>query len=110
MTQAAAVQVALLFPALLFLGSVLVAKGGSPQYDLAHFAQQIVKWYATRMWTLFLLLAALPFGVLVTGCLTLYAAPVLGAKRASLASVVVSWATLTSAGVMGVVGLHVLAN
>jgi hypothetical protein len=110
MTRAAAVQVALLFPALLFLGSVLVAKGGPPQYDLGHFAEQIVQWYAARMWTLFLLLLALPFGVLVTGWLTLFATPGLEAKRPSLASIVVSWATLTSAGVMGIVGLHVLAN
>ena len=60
----AAMQLALIFPAALFMTSVLVGAGDAPQYDLAHIAQRIVMWYSARMWTLWLLLLALPFAVL----------------------------------------------
>ena len=105
-------QPVLLFPAALFLSSVLIAKGDRPQYDLAHFAQQIVRWYSTRGWTLFVLLLGLPFAVLVAGCKTLFASSDRGASsaRTPLATILVSWATLTSAGVIGIVLLHMLAN
>ncbi|HEY6345937.1 MAG TPA: hypothetical protein VIY49_31000 [Bryobacteraceae bacterium] len=111
-TRAAVMQLVMLFPATLFLSSVLVAKGDPPQYDLALFAQHIVTWYSTRGWTLFVLLLGLPFAVLVTGCITLFAAPDhnVPAMRPSLATILVSWATLTSAAVMGIVVLHMLAN
>jgi hypothetical protein len=64
----AGLQFALIFPAALFLTSVLVATGHQQQYDLGLFAHEIVNWYSGRMWTLWLLLIALPFVVFVTGC------------------------------------------
>ena len=67
----AAVQVALVLPAALFLTAVLVGTGDAPQYGLARIAQRIVMWYSARMWTLWLLLLALPFVVLIAGCVTL---------------------------------------
>ena len=67
----AALQLALLFPAALFLAAVLVGTGDAPQYELARVAQGIVAWYAARMWTLWLLLLILPLAVLAAGCATL---------------------------------------
>jgi hypothetical protein len=69
----AAMQVALIFPAAIFMTAVLVAAGDAPQYDVARIAQRIVMWYSARMWTLWLLLLTLPFAVLITGCATLLA-------------------------------------
>lgn len=62
-----AIQLALIFPAALFMTAVLVAAGDAPQYDLARIAQRVVMWYSARMWMLWLLLLALPLAVLVTG-------------------------------------------
>jgi len=118
----ATMQLALIFPAALFLTSVLVGVGDAPQYDLARFAQRIVKWYSARGWTLWLLLLVLPFGVLVTGCATLRrtwngnvelplaARPSLAMIPAPLATLFIAWTTLTSACVLAIVVLHMLAN
>jgi hypothetical protein len=80
-------------------------------------------WYSARMWTLWLLLLALPFAVLVTGCATLLSnwnrdveLPRTG--RQSLANLVpapfatlfVAGTTLASAGILAIVALHMLAN
>ena len=67
----AAMQLALIFPAALFMTAVLVGAGAAPQYDLARIAQRIVMWYSARMWTLWLLLLALPFAVLASGAVML---------------------------------------
>jgi hypothetical protein len=119
----AAMQLALICPAALFMAAVLVGAGDPPQYDLARLAQRVVMWYSARMWTLWLLLLALPFAVLVAGCVTLLrswnrdvALP--HAARQSLATMIpaplatffVAGTTLTSAGILAVVVLHMLAN
>jgi hypothetical protein len=118
----AALQVALIFPAALFLTAVLVGAGDPPQYDLARIAQRIVIWYSGRMWTLWFLLLALPLAVLVTGCATLRhswnrdielphaAQQSLAMIPAPLATLFVAGTTLTSAGILAVVVLHMLAN
>src|SRR5690242_15446627 len=61
-------QVLLILPAIVFLGSV-VARDLQP---LKPAAERVVMWYAARMWTLWMLLLALPFTVFVTGCVTLF--------------------------------------
>ena len=117
----AAMQLALIFPASLFMTAVLVGAGGPPQYDLARIAQRIVMWYSARMWTLPLLLLALPLAVLITGCGTLLRSwnhseqphptrRLLAMIPAPLATLFVAWATLTSAGILAIVALHTLAN
>jgi hypothetical protein len=117
----AGIQLALIFPALLFLTAVLVGAGDPPQYELARVAQGIVTWYSARMWTLWLLLLILPLAVLAAGCATLLggwnrAAERPIAARASLAvpapvaTFFVAGTTFTSAGVLAVVVLHMLAN
>lgn len=118
----AAMQLALIFPAAFFITAVLVAAGDAPQYDLARIAQRIVVWYSARMWTLWLLLLALPFAVLVTGCATLLrswnhdvelqhaARQSLAMIPAPVATLLVAGTTLTSAGILAIVVLHMLAN
>ena len=118
----AAMQLTLILPAALFMTAVLVAAGDAPQYDLARIAQRIVMWYSARMWTLWLLLLALPFAVLVTGCATLLrswnhdvelphaARQSLAMIPAPLATLFIAGTTLTSAGILTIVVLHMLAN
>ena len=66
----AAMQLALILPAMLFLTAVLVGTGDPPQYEFAHIAQRIVLWYQVQ-WKLWVLLLALPLAGLVAGCATL---------------------------------------
>jgi hypothetical protein len=119
----AAMQLALIFPAALFMTAVLVGAGDAPQYDLARIAQRIVMWYSARMWTLWLLLLALPFAVLVSGAVTLVRSwdrdvELPHAARRSLATMIpaplatlfVAGTTLISAGILAIVVLHMLAN
>jgi hypothetical protein len=118
MTRAVAiVQMAFILPAALFLTS-----GDPPQYELAHVAQRIVAWYSGKPWTLEFLLILLPLVALVAGCTMLLRSwngepqpappvrPALAAIPAPLATLFVGWATLTSASILGVVALHMLAN
>jgi hypothetical protein len=102
----AAMQLALILPAALFLTAVLVSAGDARQYDLALVAHRIVMWYSGRMWTLWLLLLALPLAVLVSGCATLLR----NWNRVPLATLFVAGTTMTSAGILAVVVLHMLAN
>jgi len=117
----AAMQLALIFPAALFMTAVLVGAGGAPQYDLARTAHRIVMWYSARMWTLWLLLLALPFAVLASGAVMLlhrWKRDVPHEARQSLATMIpaplatllVAGTTLTSAGILAIVVLHMLAN
>jgi len=115
----ATLQTLFLLPAILFLTAVLVGTGDPPQYDLAHVAHRIVAWYAGRMWTLGVLLLLLPFGALVAGCAAVLRdwqgnteiRPVAAqASPTPFATLIVGWATVTSAGILGIVVLHMLAN
>lgn len=117
----AAMQLTLIFPAALFLTAVFVSAGHNPQYDLGGTAQGVVMWYSARTWTLPLLLMALPLAVLIIGCGTLlrswnhdgelpHPTRRLLAIPAPLATLIVAWATLTSAGILAIVALHTLAN
>jgi hypothetical protein len=119
----AAMQLALIFPVALFLTAVLVGAGDAPQYDLARIAQRIVMWYSARMWTLCLLLLAMPFAVLISGGVMLVRSldsdvELPHAARQSLATMIpaplatlfVAGMTLTSASILVIVVLHMLAN
>jgi hypothetical protein len=116
----AGLQAALICPAILFLTAVLVGAGEPPQYELARVAQGIVTWYAARMWTLWLLLLILPLAALAAGCFTLLGSwnralePTAGRLAAMppapVATFLVAGTTFTSAGILAVVVLHVLAN
>jgi hypothetical protein len=115
-------EVLLLFPALLFMGALVVRELQPLQYEPAHSAQQLVMWYAGRMWTLWVLLLALPLTVLVTGCATLLrswnrdvlfsntARQSLALARTHFATLLVAATTVTAAGILAIVVLHMLAN
>ncbi len=74
------------------------------------------------VWTLWVLLIALPLTVLITGCAKLLSdwrsdlklrdatRQSVTAIRAHAASLVVAGATLTAAGILTIVALHLLAN
>jgi hypothetical protein len=116
----ACLQPVLIFPAALFMASLVVRNFGPPQYEPAHTAQQIVMWYAGRLWTLWVLLFTLPCIVLVIGCVALrtrnrdteqHSAP------GSVASTRPHWlvrllyvTTVASAGVLAIVVFHVLTH
>jgi hypothetical protein len=118
----AAMQLALICPAALFMSAFLVGAGDPPQYDLARIAQRIVTLYSGRMWTLWLLLLALPFTALVAGFVTLRrswngdtdTAPAgqhaLAMIPAPIATLFVAGTTSISACILAVVVLHMLAN
>jgi hypothetical protein len=113
-------QLVLIFPAALFMAALVVRNFGPLKYEPAHTAQQIVMWYAGKGWTLRVLLFALPCMVLLTGCVALGTrnldSELLGAQR-PLASGrprwpvrLVSVTTVASAGILAIVGFHVLTH
>ena len=118
----AASQLLLIFPALLFMGSLVVRNLSPRQNEPAHTAQQIVMWYAGRMWTLWALLIALPLGVLVKGCIMFArswskdvrlpkaAQQMLAAIHANRAMLIVAVMTSTAGAILTIVVLHMLAN
>lgn len=118
----AALQLVLIFPAVLFMTSLILRQLQPQQYEPAHSAQQVVLWYAARMWSLWILLLALPIAVLVAGCATLLrnwkrdaalpsaARQLLAVVRAQFAMLVVVAATLTAGGILAIVVLHMLAD
>ena len=114
----ALIQLLLVLPAALFLTSVLVAAGHSPQFELGNVAERIVVWFSARIWTFWLLLLGLPFAVFAAGFATLahrwnhHAGPnfSLSMIPAPLATLLVGGLTLSSAGILAVVVLHMLAN
>jgi hypothetical protein len=115
-------QLLLIFPSALFMGALVVRELQPLQNEPAHTAQQIVMWYAARMWTLWVLLIALPFAVLVTGCVTVArnwgddiklpqaAQQTLAAIRADRAMLFISATTLTAGAILAIVALHMAAN
>jgi hypothetical protein len=118
----AAAHLLLMSPAVLFLVAVIMQRLQPLEKEPAHTAQHIVMWYAERMWTLWILLLALPLSVLISGCISLLRDSNSSAQVASLpqkalaalhrAGVRISVAvtTVTAAVILGIVILHMLAN
>ncbi len=108
----------LISPAVLFMGSVMVRHSQALQNHPAHIAQQIVMWYAGRMWTLWVLLLALPLLVLITGCFSLvqrwmclhFVQQTAGGIHADRAVVFTFVTTVVAAIILIIVVLHMLAN
>jgi hypothetical protein len=97
----ATMELVLIFPAALFLTAVAAPSLISQP---APTAQRLVMWYAERMWTLWVLLLALPLAALVIGCATLLR------LRPDLGTLFVAVTTLAAGGVVTIVILHMLAN
>jgi hypothetical protein len=117
----AAAHLLLISPAVLFLVAVIV-QGLQPLQKEHGTAQHIVMWYAERMWTLWVLLLALPLAVLISGCISLRLDSSRKTQIASLpeealtafhpagAKTSVAVTTATAAVIVGIVILHMLAN
>ena len=106
-----AIELVLIFPAALFMTALVLRN--LPQFE--HGAQQLVMWYAQRLWTLWVLLLGLPLTVLVSGCAPL--ARDWERSMQSLAMIRTHSGTLfiaaTTAGagvILAIVVLHMLAN
>jgi hypothetical protein len=118
----AVMELVLIFPAVLFMTALVLRNLQPLQYEPARSAQQLVMWYAGRMWTLWFLLLGLPLIVLVTGCVELLRSynreivlPLTSQKslamvRAHLSSLFIAATTLTAGVILAIVVLHVLAN
>jgi hypothetical protein len=118
----AVMELVLIFPAALFMTALALRNLQPLQYEPAHSAQQLVMWYAGRMWTLWVLLLGLPFTVLVSGCAELLhswnrdtvppltARQLLAMVRAHLATLFIAATTLLAGVILAIVVLHVLAN
>ena len=117
-----ATQALLMFPALLFMGALILRQMSPLQHEPAYTSQQIVMWYAGRMWTLWALLITLPLVVVVTGCLTLLRSwskdrelprsvqEWSAAIHAEPAMLLVGALTLTAGVVLAIVAVHIAAN
>ena len=120
-TTRALVQALLILPAVLFMTAVVV-QNLPVQNEPAHTAHRIVMWYATRHWTLWVLLIALPMAVLVIGGITLaryrnYSMHLPPAARQTLPAIqarrpmrFVAATTLTAGVILAIVAIHILAN
>jgi hypothetical protein len=117
---AAAIELLLLFPAALFMSALVVRNLPPLQNEPAHTAESLVLWYAGRMWTLWVLLLALPFTALAIGCATLLKSRTRASEpstagaptmvRWNPATLLVAAATLIAAVILGIVVLHMGAN
>jgi hypothetical protein len=96
----AAAALVAIAPAALFMAALVARQ--LPQTALASPAEGLVAWYSARMWTLWLLLLAMPCVALVTG-----GAALAQAWRPRFAFVVT---TLLSAVFLAIVVLHMAAN
>ena len=115
-------QLLLIFPSALFMGALVVRELQPLQNEPAHTAQQLVMWYSFRMWTLWVLLIALPFTVLLTGCVTMArswrddmklpqaARQGLAAIHADRAMIFIAATTLMAGAILAIVVLHMAAN
>jgi len=110
----AALELVLILPATLFMAALIIRN--LPLSEMANGAQWFVMWYSTRVWTLWVLLLALPFAALIAGCVMLSrdrierpqaAAAIAPAQPASIFIVVL---TLSAAGILAIVVLHMLAH
>src|SRR5580704_12031803 len=115
-------ELVLIFPAALFMTALALGNLQSLQLEPARTAQQLVMWYAGRMWTLWVLLFGLPFIALVSGCAelvrnwkrdisaSLTSQKSLALVREHLASLFIAAMTLIAGVILAIVVLHVHAN
>ena len=119
----AVAELLLIFPATLFMASLVVRSLQPTQYEPAHTAQRIVDLYAHSVHIgLWLLLIAFPLIVLATGSVTLLrawnsnpelrlaAVRTLDSLRAHLATLFVAAATLAAGVILAIVALHLITG
>jgi len=119
----AATQALLIFPAIMFMCALILRQMSPLQHEPAHASQQIIMWYAGRMWTLWVLLITLPLAAVVTGCLTFLRS---WSKDRELPRGLQEWSsvsiladpvmlfvgalTLTAGVILAIVAVHMAAN
>ena len=96
----AAGELALVLPAGVFMLALVGRHLPAPAVAAA--ADQLVDWYAARLWTLWLLLLLMPMGALGLGCAT-----VVSGARPTFGIVAM---TLIAAVIVAIVVLHMGAN
>ena len=107
---AAAVQFVLVGPAALFLLAVVARGVGPLESEPAQTAQAVAAWYSGRIWTLWVLLLALPAGALLIGGAALVAGRESPAVAGRAATGAIAFATVVAGLILAVVVLHMLAN
>jgi hypothetical protein len=119
----AAVELLLVFPAVLFMAALFARSIQPVQYQPAHIAQQIVDWYAARPHLgLWCLLIAFPLVVLATGATWLMrewrrdgdlrnsATRLLALCRSHSVALSVAASTSVAAVILAIVAIHMLTN
>ncbi|MGB2628896.1 MAG: hypothetical protein WAK20_19085 [Candidatus Acidiferrum sp.] len=115
-------ELVLILPAVLFMTALVLRELQPLPYEPARSAQQLVMWYAERMWTLWFLLLGLPLIVLVSGCAELRRSynrdifrpftsqKLLSMVRTHFSFLFIAATTLSAGVILTIVVLHVLAN
>ena len=119
----AALELLLVFPAALFMGSLFLRQIQPQQFQPAHTAQTIVEWYAARpALGLHIFLVALPLAALFIGSATLLrnwsrdadlrrgTLDMLAFLRTHLATLLVTMAAVGAACILAIVALHVITD
>ena len=118
----AAIQLALIAPAALFMTMVIVRAMQPQEHEPAHSAQRIMLWFAGRRWTLDVLLIALPMLVVLLGGATVLrlwrgdanlrqdALGTVAVIRAHFTALLIATTTLVAAGILTIVAVHVLTD
>ena len=119
----AALELLLVFPAVLFMTALFARDIQPQQYEPAHTAQRIVNWYASSPHVgLWILLIALPLAVLVIGIATLLREwrrnqalrtatfEAIAILRSHAATLLIAGTTVTAGGILAIVALHMAAD
>src|SRR5664279_3271780 len=119
----AALELLLVFPAVLFMTALFARDIQPKQYEPARTAQRIVDWYAASPHIgLWVLLIALPLAVLVIGAVTLTrewrrnqalrtaTLETIAIIRAHASALLIAGATATAGGILAIVALHMMTD
>lgn len=119
----AAVELLLVFPAVLFMAALFARSIQPTAYEPAHTAQRIVDWYASSPRVgLWILLIALPLAVLVIGAVAMLCEwrrddslrdavrKMLGLARAHAAALLIACTTATAFGILAIVAMHMITD
>lgn len=119
----ATLELTLIFPAVLFMTALFVRNLQPQEFEPARTAERIVAWYAARPHLgLWFLLTGFPLGVLLIGCVSLARSwrsdPELrvaalawaGILQRYFALFLIALAAAASAGILGIVALHLITG
>jgi hypothetical protein len=119
----AALELLLIFPAVLFMTALFARSIQPQQFEPAHTAQVIVDWFAARTHVgLWLFLIAFPLSVLLLGAVSLSrewrrdpslrndARTMLSLIRPNIATLLIACTTITAFGILAIVALHMITD